>query len=339
MLFSLIIGLLGSAVAAYAGEETHTMDHTDTHYEEPYEQPHSESSHEQPAPTIVPQGTTSSPDAPTSWAPTTSEPPPQETPFRGNWFKKRAILQEMRVSQEALHKMVQEAWIPDHKKFRELYEPAVTQISELQKSLGFEEHTINELEEQLASLPITSPISTTTHIVPPSQIMPTAAFNKDSAIKLLQEMRESLQLMHEIQVNAEKALQQAKQQEPLGPTIDQEAWKHYEEVDAAYDDQRAAVLYEQMRTSEDYLKKLHEYLVQRLSPYINHLVGRFDATLQHIETVYNALLKQGIILRKSDIPSVKPVPPAPTTPHLTWWQKLLSWIMAPFYAIARWVKR
>lgn len=332
-----IISVFSSPLPTYAGEYSESeSEHYESPHDAPYEAPQ-ESPHDQVHNEAVLTGGVAQ-EAPTSWSQSAAEPP-QDTPFRGNWFKKRALLQEMRVSQEALHKMVQDVWIPDHKKFQESYSPTTEQMREIQQNLGFSQQTIDEIEQQLSTLSTASAVTTGSNIIPaPSQIMPSASFESAVAINLLKEMRESLQLLDEIRGNTEKALQQAQQQEPLGNEFDQQAWKYYEEIDAAYDDHQAEQLYEQVRASEEYLNKLHEYMLRELSPYINHLVGRYEAVLKHIETVYNALFKQGIILRKADIPPAKPVAPAPVAPpQLTWWQWILSWIMAPFYAIARWV--
>lgn len=321
----IIMGCLSIVLTVSAAEDASDVDNKFDTYQDFSQE---EIDHNDPHAETVSSG---SPDAPASWTASSHEPP-QDTPFRGNWFKKRALLQEMRVSQEALHKMVEEVWIPDHKKFQEIYEPALEQMKAIEHNLGFSQQTVTEIEGQLATLS-----TTTTGTQVPSQVMPSATFDKEAALHLLKEMREALETLGVIGNNAERAFRQAQQQEPMGTNFDQEAWKFYEEIDSAYDDHQAERLYKQIQSSEEYLKKLHIYLMNELAPYLNYLVGQCDATSHHIETVYNALFKQGIILRKADVPAARPVP-APVAPQPSWWQRIVGWLVAPFYAIGRWFK-
>jgi hypothetical protein len=269
-------------------------------------------------------------ETPTNW----SEPQREsfsETPFRGNWFKKRALLQDMRALHEKIQAEVTSTWIPLHKKFKDTYGPALPQIEAQQHSLGFSEQTITEVEQALSQH--------TTAPQPPASphVLPSQRRDIPLAQALLKELRESLHIAQEIHANVQAALRIVDEQEPLGAQLEQQAWKYYEEIDLAYNDHQAAKLYEEVQALDAHMEELKNYLQGQLAPYLNRLVGQFDAISRHIETVYNGLIKQDIVLRTADIPAPKP-PAPPPIPELSWWQKLIAWLLAPFYAIARWVK-
>lgn len=315
----------------------HHMDVKDEHFQMPLP-PHEEPPHAT-SPISVPAPATTTTTAPESWKVTT-QAPPHDTPFRGNWFKKRELVQEMRVLYEKLHNEIQTVWTPLHKQFLDAYGAVPEQMQTLEEHLGFAEQTLTEIEhalDALSSMNTTSTAGAASSASSP-HVLPSTRRDIPQSYALLKEMRESFSILRDIHTNAATALRIVREQEPLGTQLDQQAWKYYEDIDAAYDDHQAAKLYEEIRALEAHMHELQQYVQGQLAPYLNHLIGQFDATVKHIESVYNALIKQDIVLRTADIPAPTPPPAPPAPPAPSWWQKILGWIAAPFMALFGWIK-
>jgi hypothetical protein len=271
--------------------------------------------------------------------------PRAQNPFRGNWFKKRILVQEARSTYDTIHTLVVDTWEPSFQAFLKTYEPALDTMKDRIAALGFDRARVDAVEqEQLQALVTQRSGEASRQVLAAKQEARKSAASLPEGVQapegtgrneqegaeapespelpeeiahLLSDARGAFDTLHDVQVNVSEAINIVRQQQPLGDQYEKQAWKQYEAIDTAYDDIEAAQLHDAMLAAREHLEKLlGEYLQRQLVPYTQQLLQQFETTMSALEQTKDALKKFDIYL----VPSEKPAPPpAPVVPAPQSW--------------------
>lgn len=232
-----------------------------------------------------------------------------QNPFRGNWFKKKIIVQDARSLYSAIHTLVTEHWEPEFQAFLHVYEPAVDMIRKRLTELEFASERISEVEHEL-------------------QMQPQGMSSE--VIALLQEAQGCFGIIRDVQANVEASIAVAREQLAMGDQYEKKAHQQYLLIDEAYDDLEASRLYDGMRAAQEHLVRLlGEYLQRQLVPYTQQLLQQFEASMVSLGKIKQDLKQFDIYLieRERPAPAAEPEPIASIKPGgwLSWaWAACVS---------------
>jgi hypothetical protein len=271
--------------------------------------------------------------------------PPQqsteETPFRGNWFKKRQLVQEARTLYEELHNQINTTWEPQFQQFEKQFAEVPATLQNRINALGVNPQRIDAARTQLHEPAPVSPQKTGPKAPKNSSSQPPTAVHTPEEVevidKKLDELKEAYRLLEEVSGTMAQAIEKTRQQSSEGPAQEKAAWKKYEELDAAYSDQQAAQLFAEMKASQEYIEHLLGYVQRQLIPYCQQLVIQFNQQAERVESLVRDLENQSVFIRPQP---PKPEKPAPQkAPPLSWWARIKQWFSALFAWIVSFFKK
>jgi rubrerythrin len=255
--------------------------------------------------------------APLVWR-TVDRKEPKNSAFRGNWFKKRTLVQDARVVYESIHTRVTEQWEPQLQAFLKQYEQSLARVSDALKKIPYSVERINELESQVKELDTERPM------------------------QLVTQAQKAFSLVRLIERSMQEIIAVLQKQIAMAASYEKDAWRLYEEIDTAYDDIAAAQAYATLQSMRDYsVNVVNEYLQKQLIPYAESLVRQYDETIKTFVQVKDGLKAYDIYV----IPEEKPAPakPTPAPEPVVANQRWYDWFMAPvwmvddaFWSLYRW---
>lgn len=271
--------------------------------------------------------------APEAW----SEPSQivyEGTDFRGNWFKKRTIVNDARTLYEEIHTYVTTTWEPQFQEFDAQYKNSAIEMKKSIEGLPFAKQDFETARSQLRVVLQGDRAAEKPPVKKVTQVPEKPKFSEEQIATFetqLVGMQERYNRLEELLQLFESAIQQGQQQVAKGAEQEQAAWKLYEEIDAAYNDQQAALAFEQMKASRAYLQQLLGYLQQQLAPYCQQLATQFNQEILALASQVRELETQGVAIRPQKVAVTSQ---APSVLPVSWWSSMWSWIMAP----VQWVR-
>jgi len=218
-----------------------------------------------------------------------------DNPFRGNWYKKRDIVRAGRVLYEEIHGIVALTWEP---LFEQFITTHTTQLSSMKERLRLLSVDMSELEWVMAhvqELTIRSPATVQSGEVAEYIVI----LSEEEVRKELTTLSEEVDLAQKRYKDFENGVDIARQRSGLGSSYEQQAWKYYADMDAAYDDRAAQVLLQKMTAQRDHLQELMRYISQQLTPYCVEVAQLFDAHMLKATVLRDSLLKAHVPLTRN----------------------------------------
>lgn len=254
-----------------------------------------------------------------------------QTPFdegRGNWFKKKDILQkarrlypEIQAEGEQVQKQVhalQAAHAPEIERRMEILKESIFEPELLAKKV---KEFADELEKVSA------------------QERRTAADRQElidlhDSKKIVDAASEELTYLFELQRGMVEALSLLKAQAERVSAYEKQAWKLYELIDGALNDTIAQQLFDEMQVTAENVRMIDRYVQHDLKKYIETTLQEFDRQREIVVTHLNLLRERGI-LGESKAPEQSAVQPEKIkAATYAWWQ----WPLVPFIWLWNWIK-
>lgn len=276
-----------------------------------------------PAPTPAPAA---EPAAVTEWASYAEQVAPVDE-GRGDWFKKRKILQQARRSYQDIRKQVQEIQeVVQH--LTHTYEPSIRERTQALQALGITQEEINKAEVDL-NQSIVDLVNKQSRLEVDRQ----ALIDLNDSKKLLDMFKEDMVYLFELQRGMVQGVSLLKAQVERCVAYEKNAWKLYELIDAALNDNIAQQMFDELQTTVENIGLIRVYIENDLKKYIQTTLQAFDAQHKAIQDAYGVLVKRGVFVDKNapqdtiktdtaTKAAVKPAQGAGTA----WWH----WLVLPF---------
>lgn len=263
---------------------------------------------------------------------------PRQSEFRGNWLKKRRISKQARALYEKLHELVVGDWEKQHKEFAESMGRIIATMKQRRQELGVDDADIAYVQEHSAEI--------VTHMLQLDKAKhadrkegASPRYDQAAYVEQLEELRAIMKELDEPQNAAGQVAETVSRQTPLGLSYEQEVWQNYEAIDDAYDDRRAEELFLTMESKYEHLTELILYLQRELTPYTQRLVTLFDERIMKAQSMRDALMKEGIPLRPSELRALKDAAhKALQVKSVGWFERTMEVVSYPFVRTWKWLK-
>jgi hypothetical protein len=212
---------------------------------------------------------------------------------RGNWYDKRQILSQAREMYEQLRGIIArvEAQEP---LFLQRQKQVSKQIEDLYLAVGFEQGTVGQLFNTLID-ELAQERTTQGQL---SEGERTLLADIEEKKKMLQELRDYLVTLHELEGTIDKAIVTMFEQIELCRSYEQKAWENYEKIDNVLNEKIAQQLYLEIQSFVEHATNIDTYLRTRLLPYIDQSAQSLRGYTEKITTSVDELQAKGVILSK-----------------------------------------
>jgi hypothetical protein len=212
---------------------------------------------------------------------------------RGDWFKKRKILQLARKSYQDISKQVQEIQATVQQ-FMQAQEPAILERTKVLEGLGIQEGIINKAETDLVEQ-----IQQNAAQQDRSEANRQELIDLNDSKKLLDTFKEDVLYLFELQRGMVQAISLLKAQVDRCIAYEKNAWKLYELIDAALNDKIAQQMFDEMQTTLENIGLIRSYIENDLKKYTETTIQSFDAQRKVVEDAHQVLMKRAVFVDKN----------------------------------------
>jgi hypothetical protein len=250
---------------------------------------------------------------------------------RGDWFKKKKILQQARKVYQELHELVQKI-SEGHATMSKSYGAEIERLSNALTELGI---VPTEVEQKLKDLDASI-----------EKLAAQAKLTDDERKKLVeqQDTKNILQqflvdttFATELQQGLTQAVVIAAAQVQQCHIYEQKAWNLYESIDAALNDTIAEQMFEEMQTIFENVGIIGAYLVNDLNGYFQKSMPLLQEQETKVAEQYALLQNRGIFKKKLSAQEMqeeqKTAAAAQEAKSRSWWQLIFS----PFVWLWNWI--
>lgn len=254
---------------------------------------------------------------------------------RGDWFKKKKILQQARKVYQELRTAVQHI-VEIHGTASAQYTPAIAQLAEKLSALKIQPA---DVETQLQEL--TTAIETLAAREKLTDEQRKLLIEQQDTKNMVQQFLVDFKFAHELQDGLQKAATIAATHIQYCQAYEQKAWQLYEAIDAALNDTIAEQMFEEMQTMLENVGLISSYISQDLAGYFQKTLPLLQEQEMKIAEEYARLQDRGIFpkeLSEQELQAEQQkTAAAKKVPARSWWQTILSpfvwfwnWIMSFF---------
>jgi hypothetical protein len=256
---------------------------------------------------------------------------PADNPFRGNWYKKRDIVRAGRSLYEELHALVSGVWEPLFEQFDTAHIGQLKIIKDRISGLDLSDMELDWVSAHVSELPMYR------SDMRKQDAEYAVRMSEDDVRTNIAALREQLNFAYKRVVDFERALDVARQHAGLGSSYEQQAWKYYVDMDAAYDDREAQLLLQKMMAQRDHLQELITYVSSQLTSYCAEALRLCDDHIRKGALIRDALIKAHVPLTQQEFRIQKDMVVAAKSTPVTLprgiWYRAMYMILQPMYMV------
>jgi len=248
---------------------------------------------------------------------------------RGDWYKKKQIGKKARVLYQEIGKRVAAV----HKEAQALDDAYLNDIRERTQPMA--DFPVDEVAIDKVVLDLNEQIQQASSKDRRQDTDRQALVDLNDNKKLVESFKEEVAYLGELQKGMNAVVALLATQRERCTAFEKNAWRLYETIDAALNDQIAQRLYEEMQTLAENVDLIATYVHRDLRSYITTTIKEFDVQKGVVLAAYKQLMERGFFVpeqQPSDLVTTATAIKAEQEHGLAWWQ----WIFYPFTALWHW---
>lgn len=249
---------------------------------------------------------------------------------RGDWFKKKKILQQARKLYQELRGVVQKI-VEAHGTLNSSYATTIVELSQKLAAIGVQPAEVEQkLQELNASI---EKLAAQTQL---TDIERKTLIEQQDSKNILQQFSLDLTFAFELQQGLNKGITIAAEQVQHCQMYEQKAWALYEAIDAALNDTMAEQMFEEMQTMYENIGLIGSYLEHDLNDYFKTSLPLLQEQEQKVSEQYARLQDRGIFKKEpsaQEQEAAQKAASATKAKKSSWWQSILS----PFIWLWNWI--
>ncbi len=251
---------------------------------------------------------------------------------RGDWFKKKRIVQQARKLYQELHDLVKKI-VEGHDGLLKGYAPELAELSKKLADLALQPA---DIESKLQAL--NGSIETLAAKEKLTDAERKELIGQQDSKNMLQQFFEELTFATELEQGLKQAVTIADAQVEQCKIYEKKAWNLYEAIDAALNDTIAEQMLEEIQTIVENVGLIGHYLATDLNGYFQKSIPLLKEQEQKIAEQYTLLQVRGVLEKKLSAHELaaekaKAAQAAQAKEEHSWWQLILS----PFIWLWNWI--
>lgn len=267
-------------------------------------------------------------DVEQQWKPSAYTFDVQGDDARGDWYKKRKILQQARSVHERMHQVVK---VLDEleKTLIEKYEPALQRLKKSVDDFGFSFNSVQEVAQGID----TAIQKYTEAEGARNEVDRQKLIDLQDSKKLVDEFKDEFKYLLDLADSLAQSLGQLKSQVGNANEYEQKAWKIYETIEEVFNDSTAGRLLSEMQASLENVEMIEAYIKNDLDKHCQDVITRFDGQTTKVESLMNALTQRGVLFKEKSVTDMVSTSTEQTNvgeekkaAPLTWWRRIIGFI-------------